>query len=275
MKKNIHLIIGNKGFIGQHLLKNKYFNDKKLIFLDKKDQKNNFNLKNFKQVYLFLNRNKPNYIWNVSGTFTNNLLKDFNSNVLINFNFFESIRKLNLKTKMLVVGTSGEYGKVLDEKKLSAKESDNLNPFSLYAWSKISLYYLMKYFYNTYNLNIVYARIFNIYGDGISKKLFPGRINNLIDKKKINLEKFNNLDSKRDYSNIKDVIEKIKTIMLKGSRGNVYNVGSNKLITNYNLIKIISFQKKIKLNKINNKKKHNNNSNDLFFSSNNSKFNKL
>ena len=237
MNKKSHLIIGYKGFIGSNLVKIDYFKKKKKFLIDKNTNNNlKVNLVNAKSVYNFLEKKKPSYIWNLSGSYSNNFYKDFQNNLIINFNIFESVRKLNLKSKILVVGSASEYGLNYKKKPISISEDGDLNPNSLYAWSKVSLFYLCKYFAQIHKLNIIYARIFNIYGDGINYNLFPGKINKLIKLKKLDINKIKELNSKRDYSDIKDIVKKLKKVMLKGKNGNAYNIGSGKLTSNIDLI---------------------------------------
>jgi hypothetical protein len=90
--------------------------------------------------------------------------------------------------------------------------------------------------------------------------------------KKLNIKKLKGLKSKRDYSSIKDVVNKLKTIMLKGKKGHVYNVGSGKLTSNFQILKMLTnkgfeFEKK--------KWIFNDNFYDVSYKSNNSKFKKL
>lgn len=269
--KNIHLIIGYKGFIARNLLKLKFFQNKKKILFDIKD----FNSKKIswkKSLLDIIKKKRPNYIWNMSGSYTNNFRKDLNSNVIINYEIFNIVLKFKIKSKILVIGSASEYGLNLKKNSISVSENKELRPNSIYSWSKISLFYLIKFFSSIHNLNIVYARVFNIYGKGITDKLFVGKIHNLIKTKKLNIKKLRGLKSKRDYSSIKDVVNKLKTIMLKGKKGHVYNVGSGKLTSNLQIINMLTnkdfeFEKK--------KWIFNDNFYDVSYKSNNSKFKKL
>ena len=270
MRKKVHLIIGHKGFLGSNLLKLNFFKNKNKILFDIKD----FNSKKIswsKSLFNLMKKKKPDFVWNMSGSYTNNFRKDLTTNVITNYELFINVIKLKLKSKILVIGSASEYGLNPKKNSIAVTEGSELKPNSIYSWSKISLFYLIKFFSSVHNLNIVYARIFNIYGKGITDKLFVGKINNLIKTKKLNIKKLRGLDSKRDYSSVKDVANKLRKIMLKGKKGHVYNVGSGKLTTNLKLINILfnknhSFKKKMISN---------DNYYDVSYRSNNSKFKKL
>ena len=97
----------------------------------------------------------------------------------------------------------------------------------------------MLFYCNYYDMDIVMARTFNLYGKGISKRLFIGKIYSAIDKyknKEIHNIKIGNLNHRRDYISIEKAVQYYKKIMDHGISGNIYNVGSGKPITMRNFL---------------------------------------
>lgn len=175
---------------------------------------------------------QPDCIYHLSGTFTNDYNVDYNSNVVGAKNLFDSILSLKKKVRVLLIGSAAEYGEPSKESKFIS-EKHHLNPVSIYGLTKVFQSNLMMYYFNNHALDIVMARPFNLYGEGISTKLFIGNVYDQIKKlkdKKIKKVVVGNLDSRRDYLHVFEAVNDYKIIMEKGLPGNIYNVGSGEAI---------------------------------------------
>jgi GDP-4-dehydro-6-deoxy-D-mannose reductase len=86
----------------------------------------------------------------------------------------------------------------------------------------------MKEYANKYSLNIVMARIFNVFGTLLDERYYLGQLEKKI--KKIcednTQEKLIIYNIIRDYSPCIEIIRKLIKIMIYGEPGQIYNVGS-------------------------------------------------
>jgi len=91
-------------------------------------------------------------------------------------------------------------------------------------------------------MDLVMARTFNLFGRGMSKHLFVGRVYDQIKKYKrgeISKITVGNLLSKRDYIDVFEAVKYYKLIMNHGSASEIYNVGSGRSMMMNDLLKKI------------------------------------
>jgi GDP-4-dehydro-6-deoxy-D-mannose reductase len=159
-----------------------------------------------------------------TGDFDTNL----KTNVLAFQNICDSLVQHGLTSRVIVFGSAAEYGVVqLNENPVS--ENQPLKPVSVYGLTKAMQTQLAQYYSRVANIEVVVARLFNLAIPGLSSRLFYGRaeflINQFIDGQ-IDILKFGNLDSQRDYIDLADAAEQIFLVADHGISGEVYNVGS-------------------------------------------------
>ena len=235
------LITGAGGFTASYLIP--LLKEEAFLFLTDIKLKNEedyyqCDLTDFVSVYNLLKEIKPDKIYHLAGTFSNDYETDYKGNVLSTRNILESCLKLNINCRTLLIGSAGEYG-FISKHDNPVKEKQSSNPVSIYGLTKVYQTGLMKYYYITYNLDIVMARTFNLYGKGISNKLFPGRVYEQIDEyKKGKTPKIfiGNLQNRRDYLDVREAVEYYRLIMNYGVSGEIYNVGSGRSIKIYDLL---------------------------------------
>lgn len=227
------LITGAYGFTGKHLLNN-LEGEAALISRTKRDTDSNghknitLDMTDYRQVNSVIQEYKPEKIFHLAGSFHNDFNVDYPINVLGTKNIFDSIVENKLDTRVLVIGSAAEFGYTTFEQN-PVSESTMLNPFSDYGLTKVFQSNLMKLYCNKYGLDIVMARPFNLYGKGVSDKLFVGRVYSEIEKFKrgeIEHITLGNLNSQRDYIHISEATKHYLQIMKLGKKGEVYNVGT-------------------------------------------------
>lgn len=184
---------------------------------------------------------KPDRIYHLAASFSNQYEIDYRVNVLSTKNILDSILKLNVNCRVLLIGSAAEYG-IVPECDNPVKEDHVLAPVSIYGLMKVYQTHLMKYCFSTYKMDVVMARTFNLLGKGMSNKLFVGRVHEEIEQyKRGNISKIvlGNLENKRDYVEVGDAMKYYQAIMNHGVSGQVYNVGSGKSIRIRDLLRII------------------------------------
>lgn len=144
-------------------------------------------------------------------------------------NLLEAVRTLSNRARVLLVGSSEEYGKVKKED-IPIKEDHRLDPQNPYAVSKVAQEMLGKLYANAYDMDIVMVRAFNHTGPGQTPTFvipdFSRRIALIEAGKMEPVLKVGNLDAIRDFSHVEDIVRGYILLAKNGHRGEVYNIGS-------------------------------------------------
>lgn len=185
-------------------------------------------------VEKLIGRVKPERVYNLAGTFTNDYDIDYSANVLGAKNIMDAMLKYGLSGRILLVGSCAEYG-FIKEKDNPVGEGHPLRPCQVYGVTKAYQTVLMSYYHRVYGMDIVMARTFNLSGCDlrISRLMFAGRVRDQIEK--VKKGKTSNittgsLESKRDYIDVREAVRYYRAIMENGSSGEIYNVGSGRAV---------------------------------------------
>ena len=146
-------------------------------------------------------------------------------------NCLDISRKNN--SKFIFFSSSEIYGDP-DSKFVPTKESyrgnvSSLGPRACYDEGKRVGETLCYIYNNYYNIHTNIIRPFNIYGPGMDQKdyrIFPNFINNILNRKKLNI--YGSGNQTRTYCYITDAIEGFIRVMCFGKSGEAYNIGNNK-----------------------------------------------
>ena len=171
---------------------------------------------------------KPTKIYHLVGSYTNRFETDFVTNVTSTRNILETIRELSLSCRVLLVGSAAEYGFPTNPD-VGVREDEPLAPVSIYGMVKVFQTKLMETFVRMYGLDIVEVRPFNLSGTHMPRVLFIGSMEAQIQKYKSGELKevvTGDLSVERDYIDIEAAAEYYRTVMERGTAGEVYNVGS-------------------------------------------------
>jgi GDP-4-dehydro-6-deoxy-D-mannose reductase len=144
-------------------------------------------------------------------------------------NLFESLLSLKQSPLIQVAGSSEEYGRVFPDE-IPMKETNPLRPLSPYAVSKVAQDLLGYQYFQSYGLPVVRTRGFNHTGPRRGEVFVTSSLAKQIAaiEKGVNepVIKVGNLDAKRDFSDVRDIVEAYWLSLEKGEPGEVYNIGS-------------------------------------------------
>jgi len=171
----------------------------------------------------------------------------FSTNVLGGINILDSVRSSVSGARTLIVCTAEEYGEI--EGGMAIKETDKIYPNNPYAISKSAMDFTAMVYHRAYNLNIMVSRSFNHIGPGQSEGFvcsdFARQIA-LIEAGEQEPEILvGNLDSRRDFLDVRDVVRAYWHIMDKGRPGQAYNVCSGKPVRISKLLEMLLSLSKI------------------------------
>lgn len=186
------------------------------------------------QVEDLIGKVKPERIYHLAGSFTNNYDLDYPVNCLATKNILDALLKLKIACRVLLVGSAAEYG-FINARDNPIAEDYPLKPARIHGLTKVYQTYLMDFYCKVHQMDIVMARTFNLFDDSarISRLLFVGKIYEQIEKiKKGELTKISvgNLEARRDYIDVREAVKYYQKIMERGLPGEVYNVGSGKSV---------------------------------------------
>ena len=94
-----------------------------------------------------------------------NPVVSFKNNTNIFLNLIDAVRVLDLKCKILAIGSSEIYGNI-NEDELPLTELSKLNPISPYAVARVSQELILKVYVESFGINIILTRSFNHIGPG-------------------------------------------------------------------------------------------------------------
>ncbi len=153
------------------------------------------------------------------------------TNVIGQLNVFEAIRKINLSCRIQIACSSEEYGMVLPEE-IPIKETNPLRPLSPYAVSKVGQDMLGYQYFMSYKMDVVRTRGFNHTGPRRGSVFVCSDFaKQLVDIEK-GLRKpvirVGNLEAKRDFTDVRDMVRGYWLALEKGKPGAVYNICSGR-----------------------------------------------
>jgi GDP-4-dehydro-6-deoxy-D-mannose reductase len=173
------------------------------------------------------------------------------NNILCELNILEATRLLQLKdVRILIAGSSEEYGLVYEDE-IPIKETNPLRPLSPYAVSKIAQDYLAYQYYKSYGIFSVRTRAFNHTGPRRGEVFVSSNFAKqiaLIEKgKQEPIIYVGNLEAKRDFSDIRDIVKAYYLALEKGEAGEVYNLGNDRAYSIREVLEILLSYSKIKV----------------------------
>ena len=221
------LIFGSKGVIGRQLVKECMvkFGPNSLTLPAKSD--NSWDIVNSKSVSELIEGSKPDLIFNSAVSYEENFSEAVGVNVIGSQNILESVHRLGLKARVILIGSAAEYGNVSAQEN-PIPETRVLKPYSIYGMTK-ALQTSLAHFYAPLGVDVIVARLFNISGRGLSERTVLGSVEKQIEELKKSQRtsiEVGDLDVIRDYISAEDAAKKLMKIVSYGKTGEVYNVAS-------------------------------------------------
>jgi len=245
------LITGISGFAGSYLTEFLLDKDYKVFgtFYDKSTFSNlngfikriklyQCDIRNYNNLKEIIEKVKPDEIYHLAAiSFVPNSLKNpkltFDTNLYGTLNLYQAVIEQKINPKILFVGSADEYG-IVNEDDLPIKENFPLRPMNPYSISKASTDYLSYFYFKNYHLNIIRVRPFNHIGARQSPEFvcssFAKQIAEIEKGLKEPIIKVGNLEAKRNFTNVRDMVRAYWYAVQKGETGEVYNICSEKVI---------------------------------------------
>lgn len=152
-------------------------------------------------------------------------------NMSMQANVLQAVVNLKLDSRVIVVGSSEEYGAVPAEE-LPISESAPFRPLNPYAVSKVGQDMLGLQYYLSHGIDTVRVRPFNHIGPrqrlGFVASDFASQIARIEARLQEPVMRVGHLGAERDFTDVRDVVRAYYLLALHGEPGEVYNVGSGR-----------------------------------------------
>ena len=162
-------------------------------------------------------------------------------NVLGAVNLFEAVRAERPAAKVIVIGSSEEYGDI--DYSVPVKETVAPNPKNIYALTKRTQEELARIYCQAYGLDIVMTRSFNHIGPKQLPQFVVADFCSQVAKIEKGLQspeiRVGNLAARRDFTDVRDVVKAYMLLAEKGIKGEIYNVGSGVSVEISKILKYI------------------------------------
>ena len=243
------LIIGGAGFVGGYLiehLKTSYDWDiavtklphETIDTVDDSIRAFDLDILDKDSIVSLLNIVKPDYIFHLAAQSSvalswQNPALTVDINIKGTINVLDAIRDTGLSPRILLIGSGEEYGHVQPHE-IPIREDNNTRPGNIYAATKVCQNMIGNIYSSAYNMDIMMVRAFN----HIGPKQAPLFVISDFCKQVAEIEKglneaiisVGNLSAKRDFTDVRDVVNAYGLLMKKGIKGEMYNVGSGEAI---------------------------------------------
>lgn len=231
------LITGSEGFVGKYLRAEleAYGYDVTGLDLMPGEKTVAVNLLEAEKVDALLQELQPDVIFHLAGQANVGLswkkpAMTMEINLIAAINLMEAARKHCPNCAVILVGSSDEYGNLKEKGQLVSEETP-LQPVTPYAISKIAQEQMGQAYAMAYGMKICMTRSFNHGGAG--QKLgfmIPDFAQGIVkvERGEADAVSVGNLESKRDFTHVKDIVRVYRLIAEKGKPGEIYNIGSGK-----------------------------------------------
>ena len=151
------------------------------------------------------------------------------TNVRAQLNLLEAVRRSGRDVRVLVVGSTEEYGAPKPDE-LPLTEESALRPNNPYAVSKVAQDFMGLQYHLAYGLPVVRVRPFNHTGPGQAPRFVVPAFASQIARIEAGLQepvmKVGNLDAARDFTDVRDIVRAYHLAVEQGAPGDVYNLAS-------------------------------------------------
>jgi GDP-4-dehydro-6-deoxy-D-mannose reductase len=153
-------------------------------------------------------------------------------NVLGTVHLLDAVREHAPRARVLVVSTAHVYGPHAENGVLS--EDAPMRPLSVYAMSKAAADLASLSYAEHFGLHVMTARPTNHTGPGQSPRFvipaFIAQLKAIAEGKAAPVMEVGNLESRRDFVDVRDVARAYRLLLERGRAATAYNISSNRIV---------------------------------------------
>lgn len=163
-------------------------------------------------------------------------------NIKGSINVLDALRRLDKKPNVLLIGSGEEYGKVPQEE-VPLKETNAVVPSNIYAVTKACQNRIGSIYAQAYGLKVMMVRAFNHIGPNQHSMYvvadFCRQVALIEAGRREAVIKTGNLNVRRDFTDVRDMVRAYALLAKKGHAGETYNVGSGSAVSIREVLQII------------------------------------
>lgn len=250
------LIIGGAGFVGGYLseilIENGFEVHSTCLPYEKiknpECKAHNLDILDKNQISAVLDEVKPDVIYHLAAQSSvalswKNPQLTVDINIKGTLNVLDSLRDSGLDSRIILIGSGEEYGYI---QHCPVSEEETLRPGNIYAATKACQSMIGNIYARAYKMDIVMVRAFNHIGAGQLPQFvvsdFCKQVAEIEKGLKAPEMRVGNLDARRDFTDVRDVVRAYMLLGEKGKSGELYNVGSGKAMAIRKILDIIISQ---------------------------------
>lgn len=153
------------------------------------------------------------------------------NNIRSQTNLLHAAAQQKSGARILIVGSNEEYGRVTPAD-LPIDEDTPLRPDSPYGVSKITQDFMGLQYFLSHQLHIVRVRPFNHIGPRQNERFVASNFAKQVAEMEYGVRppemRVGNLDARRDFTDVRDMVRGYLLALERGQAGEVYNIGSGK-----------------------------------------------
>ncbi len=191
-------------------------------------------LKIYEQVHALLHDCQPDIIYHLAAqAFVPRSFEDpwetLENNIKAQVNIIQACLQLQLRPRIVIISSAEIYGAV-ETQELPLNEDARILPSNPYSVSKVAQDMLGLQYYLSHELHIMRARPFNHIGPGQNLRFvapsFALQIAKIEARQQEAVIYVGNLEAKRDFTDVRDIVRAYHLIAERGLPGQAYNVAS-------------------------------------------------
>lgn len=250
------MIIGGAGFVGNYLME--YLLEKcnmeiHVTKLSDEEIRNNrvavydLDILDKETIVTLFFEIRPDYIFHLAaqssvGLAWKNPCLTIDVNIKGCVNVMDAVRELYYKPRVVMIGSGEEYGHI-KEGENPIKEENMIRPGNIYAATKACQNMIGNIYAQAYDMELMMVRAFNHIGPTQAPMFVVADFC----KQAAEIEKgyrkpvisVGNLEAKRDFTDVRDVVRAYVMLAEKGMAGETYNVGSGHAVSIRKMLELV------------------------------------
>ena len=242
------LIIGAAGFVGGYLTS--YLREKRGMevhvtklpaekFGGNSDRVYDLNILNKEEIVSLLFEARPDYIFHLAaqssvGMAWKNPLLTIDINIKGSVNVMDAVRELYYKPRVLLIGSGEEYGHI-KEGEIPIREENRIRPGNIYAATKACQNMIGNIYAQAYDMEVMMVRAFNHIGPSQASIFVVSDFCRQVAEIEKGIREpvmyVGNLNARRDFTDVRDVVEAYGLLAEHGKAGETYNVGRGEAVS--------------------------------------------
>lgn len=250
------LIIGAAGFVGGYLAEHLCQTRGMEVYITKLsaeefrgncDRVYDLNILDKEEIISLLFEARPDYIFHLAaqssvGVAWKNPSLTIDINIKGSVNVMDAVRELYYKPRILLIGSGEEYGHI-EEGEIPIREENRIRPGNIYAATKACQNMIGNIYAQAYDMEVMMVRAFNHIGPSQSSIFVVSDFCRQVAEIEKGIREpvmyVGNLDARRDFTDVRDVVEAYGLLAEYGKPGETYNVGRGEAISIREILEMI------------------------------------